>query len=148
MSATAPNTSRSHSTLPKCESSPDQEITVPHIGPEDSYDIVIIGGANAGLALACALCMSNLLHQSTACFVSMFQDSLQAVTKPSIRQTTRILLLEGGSLDRVRNWNDRGHWENRVSSLTAENVNWLKSMLSIFYIMHGVVVELVLIIQV
>ena len=50
----------------------------------------------------------------------------EAVTKPSIRQTTRILLLEGGSLDRVRNWNDRGDWENRVSSLTAENVNWLK----------------------
>lgn len=37
-------TTRHHSTV------------VPSIPPEDSYDIVIIGGANAGLALACALC--------------------------------------------------------------------------------------------
>lgn len=32
---------------------------IPEIAPEDTYDIVIIGAANAGLALACALCMSN-----------------------------------------------------------------------------------------
>lgn len=49
------------------------------------------------------------------------------VSKPSIRETSRILLLEGGSLDRVRSWTGEDRWENRVSSLTAENVAWLDS---------------------
>jgi ubiquinone biosynthesis monooxygenase Coq6 len=30
--------------------------SIPPISAEDTFDIVIIGGANAGLALACALC--------------------------------------------------------------------------------------------
>lgn len=47
--------------------------------------------------------------------------------KPSIRAGSRILLLEGGSLDKVRTWDGEGEWENRVSSLTAENVAWLDS---------------------
>lgn len=49
--------------------------------------------------------------------------------KPSIRAGSRILLLEGGSLDKVRTWDGEGEWENRVSSLTAENVAWLDSRL-------------------
>lgn len=48
------------------------------------------------------------------------------VSKPSISQTARILLLEGGSLDRVRGWTGEAEFENRISSLTAENVNWLR----------------------
>lgn len=48
--------------------------------------------------------------------------------KPSIRAGSRILLLEGGSLDKVRTWDGEGEWENRVSSLTAENVAWLDSV--------------------
>jgi hypothetical protein len=48
-----------------------------------------------------------------------------SVDQPTIRATSRILLLEGGSLDRVRNWTGLDHWENRVSSLTAENIAWL-----------------------
>ena len=47
------STSRRHSTQ---SAPPAPSVTVPDIPPEDSYDIVIIGGANAGLALACALC--------------------------------------------------------------------------------------------
>lgn len=43
-----------------------------------------------------------------------------------MRDDTRILLVEGGSLDRVRSWTGRGEWENRVSSLTAENVQFLR----------------------
>ena len=49
------------------------------------------------------------------------------VAKPTIRATSRILLLEGGSLDRVRSWKSDADWDNRVSSLTAENVAWLES---------------------
>ena len=37
-------------------STSDQLHVIPDISPEDTYDIVIIGGGNAGLALACALC--------------------------------------------------------------------------------------------
>lgn len=54
---------------------------------------------------------------------------LIAVDQPTIKATTRILLLEGGTLDRVRSWTGLDHWENRVSSLTAENVAWLDSEL-------------------
>lgn len=46
--------------------------------------------------------------------------------KPSIRAGSRILLLDGGSLDKVRTWDGKGEWENRVSSLTAENIAWLE----------------------
>ena len=49
------------------------------------------------------------------------------VDKPSIRAGSRILLLDGGSLDKVRTWDGKSDWENRVSSLTAENVAWLDS---------------------
>lgn len=49
------------------------------------------------------------------------------VSHKTIRDTTRILLLEGGSLKPVREWDDQGPWSNRVSSLTAENIEWLES---------------------
>lgn len=76
---------------------------IPTISEQDTYDIVIIGGGPAGLALANALVSHRSLQQ------------------------TRILLLEGGSLAPVRDWNDQGGWSNRVSSLTAENIQWLDS---------------------
>lgn len=37
--------------------------TIPDISAKDTYDIVIIGAANAGLALACALSMSHTLKR-------------------------------------------------------------------------------------
>ncbi|OCF38964.1 ubiquinone biosynthesis monooxygenase COQ6 [Kwoniella heveanensis CBS 569] len=78
---------------------------IPPISNSSTYDIVIIGGSNAGLALACAL-----------------------LAQPTLSKTTRILLLEGSSLDKTRSWSGKGDWENRVSSLTAENVGWLESI--------------------
>ncbi|WWC71990.1 ubiquinone biosynthesis monooxygenase COQ6 [Kwoniella pini CBS 10737] len=78
---------------------------IPDIGIENTYDIVIIGGANAGLALACAL-----------------------LAQPTISTTTKILLLEGSSLDKTRQWTGEGNWENRISSLTWENISWLDSI--------------------
>ncbi|WVR00272.1 ubiquinone biosynthesis monooxygenase COQ6 [Kwoniella sp. CBS 9459] len=78
---------------------------IPPIAESSTYDIVIIGGSNAGLALACAL-----------------------LSQPTISKTTKILLLEGSSLDKTRSWSGAGDWENRVSSLTAENVGWLESI--------------------
>ncbi|KAK8853195.1 ubiquinone biosynthesis monooxygenase COQ6 [Kwoniella newhampshirensis] len=83
----------------------EEEQPIPVISAENTYDIVIIGGANAGLAFACAL-----------------------LSQPTISKTARILLLEGASLDRTRSWSGEGEWENRVSSLTAENVAWLDSI--------------------
>lgn len=40
-------------------SSAESSSSIPIISAEDTYDIVIIGGANAGLALACALRKSS-----------------------------------------------------------------------------------------
>ncbi|WWD19612.1 ubiquinone biosynthesis monooxygenase COQ6 [Kwoniella shandongensis] len=94
---------RGHATS---SSTPIEEVEpIPAISEENTYDVVIIGGANAGLAFACAL-----------------------LSQPTIAKTTRILLLEGASLDRTRSWSGKGDWENRVSSLTAENVAWLDSI--------------------
>lgn len=94
---------------------------MPEISKEDTYDIVIIGAGNAGLALACTLC-KLLLSTHRKCLAHH-----TIVSKPALmRDDTRILLVEGGSLDRVRSWTGRGEWENRVSSLTAENVQFLR----------------------
>lgn len=54
------------------------------------------------------------------------------MSQPSLCDGARILLLEGGPLDPVRNWDDQGQWSNRVSSLTAENIAWLDSELSLY----------------
>ncbi|KAK4683504.1 hypothetical protein P7C73_g6748, partial [Tremellales sp. Uapishka_1] len=96
----SPSSTTSSSSTPSSSSS--QAPPPRFINARDVFDIVIIGAGNAGLALVCAL-----------------------LAKPSLRDS-RILLLEGGSLDRVRNWTGQGEWENRVSSLTAENVDWLR----------------------
>lgn len=58
------------------------------------------------------------------------------VSKSSLRSNTRILLVEGGTLDRVRKWGQNAapvpngeaawEWENRVSSLTEDNVAFLR----------------------
>ena len=61
---------------------------IPKIASKDSYDIVIIGAGNAGLALACALCE----------LITVYIDA-DEVSKQSIADTSRILLVEGGSLD-------------------------------------------------
>ncbi|AAW45305.1 hypothetical protein CNBH3840 [Cryptococcus deneoformans B-3501A] len=91
---------RSHS-----HHAPQPTEPIPEISSENTYDIVIIGGANAGLAFACAL-----------------------LSQPTISQTCRILLVEGSSLDRTRNWPESSEWENRISSLTHENIEWLESI--------------------
>lgn len=91
-------------------------VIAPPVSAENTYDIVIIGGGPAGLALANAL--GELMPR---------YSKLTTVSQPSLRETARILLLEGGPLDPVRNWDDQGAWSNRVSSLTAENIAWMES---------------------
>lgn len=93
------NPARFHSTQPV-----SPPTSIPTVSAEDTYDIVIIGGGPAGLALATAMVSHTAL------------------------QDARILLLEGGSLGSVRDWDDEGPWSNRVSSLTAENVEWLQEI--------------------
>jgi hypothetical protein len=41
---------------------PEAYASIPPIDPQNSYDIVIIGAGNAGLALACTLCERSLLR--------------------------------------------------------------------------------------
>ncbi|WRT70252.1 ubiquinone biosynthesis monooxygenase COQ6 [Kwoniella shivajii] len=96
---------RNYSSSSSSTSIENEVEAIPDISEDDTYDIVIIGGANAGLAFACAL-----------------------LAQPTIASTCKILLLEGSSLDKTRNWSGQGDWENRVSSLTWENISWLESI--------------------
>ncbi len=69
----------------------------------EQHDVVVVGGGPAGLALTAALTQSDALAQ-----------------------THSITLVEGGSLDQTRDWHPReNEYSNRVSSITAENKQWL-----------------------
>ncbi|KZP01541.1 ubiquinone biosynthesis hydrox [Calocera viscosa TUFC12733] len=72
--------------------------------PAEDYDVVIVGGGPAGLALAGALASS-----------------------PAIYETTRIALVEAGSLEKTREWSMReGEYSNRVSSITNVSREFLQ----------------------
>ncbi|SJX65980.1 related to Ubiquinone biosynthesis protein COQ6 and COQ7 [Sporisorium reilianum f. sp. reilianum] len=88
-------------------------------------DIVIVGGGVVGLGLACDLVASR------------------AIGSPAHLDTHPITLIEASDLTRLRSWSaDRARhlaqsrasspaadgldWENRVISLTSENLDWLK----------------------
>lgn len=146
-----PSAARLHSSHAQAAAPP---APIPAISSEDTYDIVIIGGGPAGLALASALGeWDNLWESPSGCLGGAFINlsllnegfwgavpsldrlisssftaaDASAVSHKTLRETTRILLLEGGSLAPVRGWDDAGGWSNRVSSLTAENIEWLDS---------------------
>ncbi|KAF8757688.1 Ubiquinone biosynthesis monooxygenase COQ6, mitochondrial [Rhizoctonia solani] len=70
----------------------------------EDYDVVIIGGGPAGLALAAGL-GTNV-----------------------ITSRLKIALVEASGLDKVRNWTEAaGQYSNRVSSLTNESVAFIHS---------------------
>lgn len=71
--------------------------------------------------------MSRPLSPSITTNSRLIRSSVTAVSKESLLDNAKVLLVEGGSLDRVREWTGNGDWENRVSSLTAANVEFLKS---------------------
>jgi ubiquinone biosynthesis monooxygenase Coq6 len=111
--------------------SPTVEATtpVPPISPQNTYDIVIIGAGNAGLALAASLRESRSGIPPNICAypLTTSHTPLYVVSKEHLLSNRRVLLVDGGKLDRVRNWKGTEHLENRVSSITAENVEFLKS---------------------
>ena len=106
--------------------------TLPQTALQSDSDIVIVGGGVVGLGLACDLVAS------------------QAVSPSSTPGNSPITLIEASDLTRLRSWSaDRAKhlaqsqtsaaaspsssasddgldWENRVISLTSENLNWLK----------------------
>ncbi|KAI1793424.1 ubiquinone biosynthesis hydrox [Ganoderma leucocontextum] len=70
--------------------------------PQES-DVVIVGGGPAGLALASALS-----------------------SEPVIRDMLRVVLVEAGDLNKVRNWSDGpSTFSNRVSSITNASQSFL-----------------------
>ncbi|KZT59431.1 ubiquinone biosynthesis hydrox [Calocera cornea HHB12733] len=70
------------------------------------YDIVIVGGGPAGLALAGALAHS-----------------------PAIYETAKIALVEAGSLEKTRAWSmGEGEYSNRVSSITNVSRHFLQAI--------------------
>ncbi|CAE7171597.1 unnamed protein product, partial [Rhizoctonia solani] len=70
----------------------------------EDYDVVIIGGGPAGLALAAGLGTNATTNR------------------------LKIALVEASSLDKVRNWTEApGQYSNRVSSLTNESVAFIQS---------------------
>ncbi|SPO25187.1 related to Ubiquinone biosynthesis protein COQ6 and COQ7 [Ustilago trichophora] len=101
--------------------------TLPATTNHTNSDIVIVGGGVVGLGLACDLVASKAISASSASGM------------------TPITLIEASDLTRLRSWTaDRAQhlaqnpasssasssdgldWENRVISLTSENLNWLK----------------------
>ncbi|KAJ3992082.1 hypothetical protein F5050DRAFT_1018854 [Lentinula boryana] len=70
----------------------------------ENYDVVIVGGGPAGLALACAL-----------------------GSKSELQNVLKIALVEAGELSRVHNWSSpNGSFSNRVVSLTNASQAFLK----------------------
>ena len=96
----------------------------PQLPEVEDADIVIVGGGVVGLALACGL------------------TSPASSSSSSSPSSPSITLIEASSLDRVRNWArdrtaarqsqdgqaDGVDWENRVVSLTSENMQWLRDL--------------------
>ncbi|KAJ6581412.1 hypothetical protein B0H19DRAFT_1115082 [Mycena capillaripes] len=73
--------------------------------PED-WDVVIVGGGPAGLALASALGSSQL-----------------------VRESLRVALVEASDLSKVRDWTQAaGTFSNRASSLTSKSQAFLKDI--------------------
>ncbi|CAE6478863.1 unnamed protein product [Rhizoctonia solani] len=80
----------------------------------EDYDVVIIGGGPAGLALAAGLGTNTTTNR------------------------LKIALVEASSLDKVRNWAEApGQYSNRVSSLTNESVAFVQSTGSWEYVDTG-----------
>lgn len=77
-----------------------------HLHPE-SCEIVIVGGGVVGLALANAFATCKAIKQSGY----------------------RIKVLEASDLSKIQNWSlPPGQWSNRVSSITNENLEFLKQI--------------------
>ncbi|GAA5999505.1 putative N,N-dimethylaniline monooxygenase COQ6 [Rhodotorula paludigena] len=101
-SSLRPPAARSLGWFARAASAPPPPPAAAPAGPED-HDLVIVGGGPAGLTLAAALASSD-----------------------DIAATHSITLIEGASLDSVRQWDPQpGEWSNRVSSITAENAHLL-----------------------
>lgn len=94
-------------------------------GRPTDYDVVIVGGGPAGLALASALGWSQfgrITLEKTKAEVPV----LPASSKP-IKDSTSIALIEAGDLSRIRQWSQpEGTFSNRVSSITNASQSFLE----------------------
>lgn len=90
-------------------------------------DVVIVGAGPVGLSVACGIVAATRASQSEGVYPSL-------------------IVIEGGDLSRLRNWKEQAEaaelkaraspaesggaaaipWENRVISLTSENMGWLR----------------------
>ncbi|POW19276.1 hypothetical protein PSHT_04881 [Puccinia striiformis] len=73
----------------------------------ENYDVVIVGGGVVGLTLANAFASCRTLQQAGY----------------------RVAVLEASDLTKLRDWSlPSGQWSNRVSSITNENLDFLKQI--------------------
>ncbi|PWZ01658.1 ubiquinone biosynthesis hydrox [Testicularia cyperi] len=124
--------SNSHAGLRHFASASSQSFAPPQNEATSHSDIVIVGGGVVGLGLACDLVSRELYPASS-----------------NASEAQPITLIEASDLSRLRTWassksaryssstpsssseytsDDGIDWENRVISLTAENLTWLRNI--------------------
>lgn len=90
----------------------------------EQHDIVILGGGIVGLALASALSLFVLESADTfVTYISLFPGS-----KPVLRDTYNITLLDVANLDEAKSWQpiSDAQFENRCSSITNQSRAFLQ----------------------
>lgn len=95
----------------------------------DDWDVVIVGGGPAGLALASALGANLSQRELLNCLIQILGSS------QLVRESLRVALVEASDLSKVRDWTQAaGTFSNRASSLTSKSQAFLKG----FHLSFGI----------